>query len=142
MSDFHVGDEVLAMWQNDGFVDPAVVVAVDGPNAHVAYLDGSEATLPFGALRHGTLGPGLALQANWRGGGSYYEGTITQRIGMAVYVVYADGDRGWSTLGQCRVRAEVLATIPPTTAACTYCGSPVQYGAVECGRCGAPIRRR
>lgn len=142
MSDFRIGDEVLATWQDDGFLYPAIVVAVDAATAHVAYLDGSEATLPLTALRHGTLGPGLRLQANWRGGGSYFEGTITQRIGLAVYIAYADGDRGWSTLGQCRVSTEVLATIPTTTTACTYCGAALQATTPMCDRCGGPIRRR
>ena len=36
MNAFQVGDEVMAPWMDDGFLYPAVLVALEGGTAHVA----------------------------------------------------------------------------------------------------------
>lgn len=142
MGNHQVGDEVMAPWMDDGFLYPAVLVELDGARAHVAYLDGDEADVPAKALQQGALGPGLAVNVNWKGRRTYYEGVVRTRVHQALFVDYADGDRGWTTVAQCRVRARTLADRPPETRACAYCGAGVAVSAGECGTCGAPFRPR
>jgi len=142
MGDFQIGDEIMAPWTNDGFLYPAILVAIDGEKGHVAYLDGDEADVWLAALRHGALGPGMQVNVNWKGQRRYYDGVIRQRIGQAVFVDYADGDRGWATVAQCRVRAEVVQVIQPQLMACSYCGSPMDVGAPACPTCGGPRHGR
>jgi hypothetical protein len=136
VGEFRLGDEVLAPWLNDGWYYPAVIVALGGPVVHVAYLDGDEGDVPIASLRRGVLGPGLRVQVNWKGRRSYYGGVIRQRVGMAVAMSYDDGSSEWATIVQCRVEANLLQTINPAVAACSYCGAPVQ-GATACPNCGA-----
>jgi hypothetical protein len=136
MADVKVGDEVLAPWMNDGFVYPAVMVEVRGASAHVAYLDGDEGDVPLQTLRRSVFGGGMAVQVNWKGKGQYFNGVIQKRIGSALYLHYEDGDKGWTTLGQCRVAEQALAAISEEQAACSYCGAPVHTSAPQCNYCG------
>ena len=131
---------MLAPWGGDGFLYPAVIVDVHAASVHVAYLDGDEADVPLGALRQGVLGPGVKVNVNWKGRRTYFNGTIQKRINQAVFVDFEDGDRGWSTLAQCRVRATELEAVHPTTSVCTHCGSVMSPGANACAACGAPRR--
>lgn len=137
MSDIKVGDEVLAPWMNDGFFYPAIVVALQGDSAHVAYMDGDEGDVSLGTIRRGVLGVGMSTQVNWKGQGTYYQGTIQQRIGQAIYMNYEDGDKGWTTINQCRIAAQNLNSVPRETVACTYCGAPIQASASQCSYCGS-----
>ena len=138
MADHRLGDEVLATWADDGFLYPAILVSISGGTAHVAYLDGDEADVPLASLRQGVFGPGLTVSVNWKGRRAYYNGVIRQRIGPAVYIEYEDGDRGWTTVAQCRVLIDVVQQIAPATVACVYCGAPVDENASLCSQCGAP----
>jgi hypothetical protein len=142
MSNFQIGDEVMAPWANDGFLYPAVLVGLEGAAAHVAYLDGDEADVPVAALQQGALGPGLAVNVNWKGRRTYYNGVVRRRVHQALFVDYEDGDRGWTTVAQCRVRVELLAGRPPETRACAYCGAGIPVSAAHCPNCGAPYRPR
>lgn len=136
MPDVKVGDEVLAPWMNDGFFYPAIVVAVQGMNSHVAYLDGEESDVPVDTIRRGVFGVGMTVQVNWKGQGRYFRGVIQQRIGQAMFLKYEDGDQGWTTIGQCRIAALDLAAISRETAACTFCGAPTPASAAQCSYCG------
>ena len=134
--DFKLGDEVLAPWLNDGFIYPAVLVALEGATAHVAYLDGDEADVPATQLRPGAFSPGLAVQVNWKGRRTYYTGSITQRVGMAIFMSYEDGSREWATIAQCRVQSAVAAALPAERVACSYCGASLDTRARHCDNCG------
>ncbi len=138
MEDVRIGDEVLAPWQNDGFLYPAFVVALDGALAHVAFLDGGEADVPLPSVRRGCFGIGITLLVNWRGKGKFYRGVVAARVSNALYVHYEDGNRGWTTIGQCRIPAAAIDALPPTQAACSFCGAPVLTSAAGCDGCGAP----
>jgi hypothetical protein len=138
MSDFRVGDEVLAPWANDGFFYPATLVRLQGTTAHVAYFDGAETDVPLASLRRGVLGVGANVSVNWRGKGTYYRGGIAERIGPALFLHYEDGTQGWASIAQCRIRVEVLATIDVQFAACGYCGNAMRATDINCPTCGAP----
>ena len=142
MGDFQIGDEIMAPWTNDGFLYPAILVAIDGEKGHVAYLDGDEADVWLAALRHGALGPGMQVNVNWKGQRRYYEGVVRKRVQQALFVDYADGDRGWTTVAQCRVRAALLADAPLALRACAYCGASIAVDSAKCPECGAPYRAR
>jgi hypothetical protein len=90
------------------------------------------------SLRRGVLGVGANVSVNWRGKGRYYGGTIVERIGPALYLHYEDGTQGWSSIAQCRIRAEVLANIDSQLAACGFCGASMRAADVSCPHCGAP----
>jgi hypothetical protein len=68
---------------------------------------------------------GWRCRSSWKGKGQYFHGVIQKRIGSALYLHYEDGDKGWTTLGQCRVAAKALTVISEEKAACSYCGAPV-----------------
>ncbi len=138
MSEHRIGDEVLAPWANDGFLYPAILVHEAGPTAHVAYLDGDEADVPVASLRQGVFGPGLRVSVNWKGRRAYYDGVIRQRVGAAVFVEYEDGDRGWTTVAQCRVRIDVVQQIAPALVACGFCGAAIDGSLARCPQCGGP----
>jgi hypothetical protein len=129
---------VLATWMDDGFLYPGIVVRLADKTAHVAYLDGDEADVDLADVRHGAIGLELPVSVNFKGKGNYYPGAVKERVGQAVYVVYEDGDRGWATMGQVRVRREVMAALDRAFVACTWCGAALRAEDVRCGACHAP----
>jgi len=133
---FRLGDEVLAPWLSDGFCYPAILVAVNGPTAHVAYLDGDEHDVPMQSLRLGVFGPGVSVEVNWKGKRKYYRGVITQRLGMAVFIAYETGEKEWATIAQCRILINVAQALPPSVSACIFCGAAMSGD--RCPQCGAP----
>lgn len=139
---FRLADEVLAPWMNDGFYYPGILVALDASGATVAYFDGDYTGVDLGALRKGSLGPGLAVQVNYRGKGGYYGGVLTQRLGAAFAVAFDDGERGWCTLAQVRVRSAIVEALPAGRSNCPFCGAVLEGDPVRCGGCGAPLGRR
>ena len=134
---FRIGDEVLTIWGEDGFLYPAILVSQDGDNAHVAYLDGDEADVPLAKLNQGAFGPGLRVNVNWKGRRVYYWGKITQRIGVAVFLEYEDGTSGWATIAQCRAQSSLTENRKPEAVACTWCGTEMTTTTKRCGTCGA-----
>ena len=140
MNQFELGDEVLAPWANDGFLYPAVLVALSPTQVHVAFLDGDEAHVDLSAIRQGVFGPGIEVQVNWKGRGKYYAGSVQKRCGQAVFIHYQDGSKEWTTTAQCRVRTEVALGIDQHTRACAYCGRIMATKDATCKSCGAPRR--
>ncbi len=132
------GDEILAAWHDDGFLYAGIVVSEAEGQVHVAYFDGDEAQVAEADVKNAALGPGVAVQANWKGQGEYHRGAIVRRVGQAFEVRYDDGDQAWCTIAQIRVRTEVVAALPPATRVCAWCGSRMADEADRCGACGAP----
>jgi len=137
---FHVGEEVLAPWLDDGFYYPAIVVGLPSAEGlvHLAYLDGDEGDAPTSTVRRGVFGPGVHISVNWKGKGAYYGGEVVKRVGGAVQMAYDDGDAGWATLSQCRIRADLLRGMADTMVACTFCGAALTDKDPSCMSCGAP----
>ena len=82
------------------------------------------------------------MNVNWKGRRTYFSGVVRQRIHQALFVDYEDGDRGWTTVAQCRIRAAAIAQRPAEMRACEYCGGGVAVSAAHCPHCGAPYRPR
>lgn len=101
---FAPGTDVLAPWAGEPNLYPAVVVAVSGPTAHVAYWEGDIADVLVSQLRPVSYLPGERVAANWKNKGAYYPGVILQRVGGAVQIQYEqDGVIEWTTWAKCRV---------------------------------------
>ena len=141
MGRLRLGDEVLAVWARDGFYYPAVLVHIDGTEAHVAYLDGDEAKVDLKTLRRGLIGIDTRVQINWKGKGRYYWGTVQRRLGQAIFLHYEDGSREWATIAQCRVHHEQVRQVGPSFHACIYCGASVDDQQRTCQSCGAPCNQ-
>ncbi|MEE2750951.1 MAG: tudor domain-containing protein [Myxococcota bacterium] len=141
MSQFDLGDEVLAPWANDGFLYPAILVELSPSQGHVAFLDGDESGVELSSIRQGVIGPGLHVQVNWKGRGKYYGGTVQKRCGQAVFIHYEDGSKEWTTTGQCRVQAELALSMGDNERACAYCGRIMDAKQALCNSCGAPRRK-
>ncbi len=125
--DLRIGSEVLAPWGNDGWMYPAVVVSVGGGTAHVAFLDGDEADVSAQLCHHGAIAAGTRIQVNWKGRKTYYFGQVVSRLGAALQMAYDDGDKGWATISQCRIRIEDVSKLSAARA-CPTCGSTLGPG--------------
>jgi hypothetical protein len=136
--DYRIGDEVLAPWLDDGFLYPAVLVALEGDQAHVAYLDGDEADVAATSLQQSAFSPGVRLQVNWKGRKTYFWGTIERRVGMAIFMNYEDGSKEWATISLCRVPAALATSRPATEVSCNFCGEKISTTVKNCPNCGGP----
>lgn len=99
-----VGDHALVNWTGDGFWYPATIVAEEGRELFVVYDDGDREWVGADRIRQEDLGVGERVSVNWMGGGVYYDGVISQRIGNAIVVQYDDGDVEATTISVVRVR--------------------------------------
>lgn len=97
------GDRCLGQW-SDGYWYPATVVEAGEDAYSVAFDDGDSATLSDSQIRSIDWNVGTAVECNWKGGGSYYPGSITRKSGDAIHVSYEDGDEEDTSIGKCRSR--------------------------------------
>lgn len=99
------GTDVFSPWLNDPCLYPAVLVALEGPIAFVAYYDGEAAKVPAAGLRPLNVQPGVQVQINWKNKGQYWPAVVKARVGAAIQVEYAsDGSMEWTTIAKCRVQ--------------------------------------
>lgn len=116
-----VGDLIWAPWGADGFLYPAVIVGmIDELRCHVAFLDGDEGPVMIKDALAGELQPGNPVSINFKGQGRYYQGTVEKVIGVALAILYEDGDRGFATLAQCWLPL----TLPETRGSTESSGRP------------------
>lgn len=103
----------------DNCLYPAVVVEMleENSRAHVAYMDGDQATVSTSVLLQETIGEGSRVSVNWKGLGEYHMGTVEERTGFALRLSYDDGGSGWATLAQCRVIPESAGEVSGALAA-------------------------
>lgn len=97
------GDRCLGQW-SDGYWYPATVVNTGEGVYNVAFDDGDSAALSDSQIRSIDWNVGSAIECNWKGGGSYYPGTITKKSGDSIHMSYEDGDEEDTTIGKCRSR--------------------------------------
>jgi len=100
---WQAGDRVLGQW-SDGYWYPACVAGVEGTGYSVAFDDGDTALLPAAGIKRLNWSAGTKVQCNWRYGGVYYSGTITEMDGESIHILYDDGDREYGTISMCRSR--------------------------------------
>ena len=73
------GTDVFSPWLNDPNLYPAVVVAIEGPTAFVAYYDGEAARVPAAGLRPLNVQPGSQVTINWKNRGQYWPAIVRAR---------------------------------------------------------------
>lgn len=105
LSAHKAGDRVLGKLNDGPYWFAAKVTAVEGDKISLEYGDGAkETTTSEKLLEIGTIRAGTAVQCNWKGKGSYYNGWVTAISGEKVSVRYVDGDKEKTTLDKCRLR--------------------------------------
>lgn len=101
---------MIAQWPaEESWWYPAVIVAADGGTFEVVYEDGDRSPLTAAQLRPFSMSVGQRVYGNWRGGGSYYPGRISEVVGEAIHIQYDDGDREWSTPRMVRIHEHDLS---------------------------------
>ncbi len=100
----NTGIDVWAPWLDDGYLYPAVVVAIKGTKTQVAYWDGDLARINTSTLRPFQLAVGDRVSVNWRNQGGFWDGVVISRLGGAIQVEYDDdGSIEWTTWAKCRI---------------------------------------
>jgi hypothetical protein len=97
------GDKVLARFRNGGYWFVGRVVRRDGTRVEIAYLDGTNETLPEDSVRPFDWTTGTKVSCEWKRQRKYYGGTITSLDGDNVHVRYDDGDQEDTSIAFCRV---------------------------------------
>jgi hypothetical protein len=96
-SNIHEGDRVLGCWFDSNWY-PGVVLGVDGKRLHVLFDDGDQALLTADKLRMLDIKEGDRVFCRYKGGPSYFPGTVTRKDGEVIHVNYDDGDEETTSL--------------------------------------------
>ena len=89
-----VGDSVLGYWAETQVYYTGTAVEQKGTRFVVVFDDGDTAELPADKVRVNDIKAGSKVAARWTDG-EYYRGTVAKVVGRALYIHYADGDKGW-----------------------------------------------
>jgi len=105
-----VGQTVLAQWPQDKCWYHATIARADpaADQYDVHYSDGDRARLGADEITAENVGQGTRVWGNWRGGGTYYPGTIRRRDGQSIFIAYDDGDIETTTIAHICVRTQDL----------------------------------
>jgi hypothetical protein len=108
------GDRALGWRSGEALWYPGTVKGADGDRFVVRFDDGSSAQLPADHLRPAEIEPGMRLQANWEGMGTWYSGVVERKDGDKCEIKYADGDEETVEVGRVRLSGNV----PPSVRSC------------------------
>ena len=99
-----LGDRVLAWWpaKQDWFY-PGVVCGVRGSSLEIQFDDGGRAEVPAEEVAEFSIVPGDRVFGNWKGGGAYYPGTVSEITAHAIHIDYDDGDKEVTSASLVRV---------------------------------------
>ncbi|OIP36437.1 MAG: hypothetical protein AUK47_15095 [Deltaproteobacteria bacterium CG2_30_63_29] len=97
------GELVLGQW-SDGFWYPGRVAQVKDGDTLVAFYDGDALVLAADKVKKFDWKVGDALSCDWKRGGKYYDGKLTEMIGEFIHVDYNDGDKEDMGIGRCRTK--------------------------------------
>ena len=108
-----VGDQAQVLWKGKWYPAKVTKVNEDQSNCFVRY-DGYGAEWDewvstgrfkkVGAVEQSSYKVGDSVSCNWKGGGTWYPGTIAEKTGNAVFIHYNDGDKEHTKLSMCRPR--------------------------------------
>lgn len=93
---FTTGDTVFALWKDTGFYFLGTVVGMQNDQYYVVFADGDQGLVAGNRMQSAELEEGLKVYALWSDK-RYYPGTIQKITGMAVYIQFDDGDKGWTS---------------------------------------------
>lgn len=94
---YSTGDTVFAFWQGTGHYHIGTIVGAEPGFYHVVFADGDQGKIPEGKVMNADIDEGLKVLAMWTDK-RFYPGTIQKVVGLAVFVQFDDGDKGWTSL--------------------------------------------
>lgn len=97
-----IGTPVWASFRGTGFYFHGVVVERRDLRHRVIYDDGAAEWVPASGILPDSLGPEAHVHVRPGYEGEFAEGEVTRRLGSALYVRFASGDEGWTTLPHVR----------------------------------------
>ncbi len=97
------GEWVLGKWQAGPYFYPGVVMSQKGAQVTVQYDDGDVETLHINLVKPYDWGIGTRVECNWRAGGVWYPGHISNMSGsVGLSINYDDGDFEHTQTSLCR----------------------------------------
>lgn len=114
-----IGTTAWANYHDTGFFFQGVIVERRDDQHRIVYADGANEWLPASALRPDTLSEEANIHVRPGYEGEFAEAVLGRRLGDALYVRYASGGEGWTSIPHVRFqgRAEgVPAPGPPPPA--------------------------
>jgi hypothetical protein len=94
---FSIGDTVFAFWQGSGHYHIGTIVESTSGMYRVVFADGDQGMIPENKIMNADLDEGLKVLAMWTDK-RFYPGTIQKIAGLAAYIHFDDGDKGWTSL--------------------------------------------
>jgi len=93
---FNAGDTVFAYWGDTGHYYLGTVISTQNNSYHIVFADGDQGNVPEDKVKEANIVPGLKVLAMWIDK-YFYSGTIHSVVGMAAYIHFDDGDKGWTS---------------------------------------------
>lgn len=100
---YDIGDRVLVNWSGDDYWYPGTVAGESDGEYYIIFDDFDREWVSIQQISYDYLGEGDQVQSRWMGDLTYYWGTIVERIGDAIYIIYDDGDEEVTTINHVRV---------------------------------------
>jgi hypothetical protein len=107
------GDRVWAPW-NPGLLFVGTVHDLHEDEAHIHFDDGDQGWVLLDQLLPFEPTAGMRVVANWRMGGQYYPGVLTQVKGERLHIRYDDGDVEWTKPAALAMPTDVGPAARPT----------------------------
>lgn len=112
MSIARVGDRVLAKWTAEmDWWYPGVVCVAEGWTLEIQFDDGDRASVSAQDVLPLVITERSRVFGRWQGGGYYYPGVVTARLGDAIFIQYEDGDQEWTSISMVRIHRDDLPSL-------------------------------
>lgn len=95
------GDRIIGQWE-DGFWYPGTVVEVKDKVLTVEFDAGEKKDINVEQIAQIDWASGVKLECKWPYDEKNYPGTLVERNGEKVRIVFDDGDKANLTVGKCR----------------------------------------
>ncbi len=103
LSAYDIGDRVLVNWSGDDYWYPGTIIDESDGKYHIIFDDFDREWVSINQISYDELAAGDQVESRWQGNTSYYSGTIQERRGNAIYILYDDGDEEITTINHVRV---------------------------------------
>jgi hypothetical protein len=100
---FGIGDRVMVDWSGDDYWYPGTIINEEEGQYEISFDDFDREWTAAAKIVPENLKAGDRVQSRWLGKTTYYPGTIQERMGNAIYIVYDDGDEEATTVNHVRV---------------------------------------
>jgi hypothetical protein len=100
---YSIGDRVLVNWSGDEYWYPGTIINEEEGQYHIAFDDFDREWTGYENITYEELEAGDKVQSRWQGEVTFYPGTIVERQGNAIYILYDDGDEEATSINHVRV---------------------------------------